>query len=88
MISPASSLGDFAEAYLRRRYSILFYTLLFTMVATPVLDTLKLSGALLNLLVAACLLAAIIPFARRHTWPEVLPSPTVCRPTDLVCRLG
>lgn len=61
MINVGSVLRDFAEPYLRRRYSILFYTLLLTMVAAPVLNTLKLSGVLFELLVAACLLAAIIP---------------------------
>jgi len=54
-------LSDFAEAYLRRRYSILFYALFLTMVAAPVLSALKLSGALFESLVAASLLAAIIP---------------------------
>jgi len=54
-------LSDFAEAYLRCRYSILFYALFLTMVAAPVLSALKLSGALFESLVAASLLAAIIP---------------------------
>lgn len=61
MINLGSALRDFAESYLGRRYSILFYTLLLTMIAAPVLSTLRLSGILLDLLVAACLLAAIIP---------------------------
>jgi len=54
-------LTDLAEAYLRRRYSILFYTLFLTMVAAPALSGLKLSGTLFESLVAASLLAAIIP---------------------------
>jgi len=54
-------LRNFAKAYLRRRYSILFYALLFTMVAAPVLSTLELSGTLFESFVAASLLAAIIP---------------------------
>ena len=54
-------LRDFAEAYLRRRYSILFYALLFTMVAAPVLSAMGLSGTLFESFVAASLLAAIIP---------------------------
>ena len=61
VINLVSAFGDFAESYLRRRYTILFYMLLLTMVAAPVLNTLRLSGALFDLLVAACLLAAIIP---------------------------
>lgn len=44
MINLGSALGDFAEPYLGRRYSILFYTLLLTMIAAPVLSTLRLSG--------------------------------------------
>ena len=57
----AGSLIDFAEAYLPHRYSILFYALLLTMVAAPVLSVLKLSGTLFESLVAASLLAAILP---------------------------
>ena len=54
-------LRDVAEAYLRRRYLILFYALLLTMVAAPVLHALKFSGNLFESLVAASLLAAIMP---------------------------
>src|SRR5437879_12788253 len=54
-------LRDFAGNYLRRRYSILFSTLLLTMVAAPVLSALKLSGTLFESFVAASLLAALIP---------------------------
>lgn len=61
VINLVSALRDFAQTCLCRRYSILFYTLLVTMVAAPVLNTLKLSGTLFDLLVAACLLAAIVP---------------------------
>lgn len=61
MSNANSILRDFAEAYLRRRYSILFYALLFTMVVAPLLSALELSGALFESLVAASLLAAIIP---------------------------
>lgn len=56
-----SILRGFAEAYLRRRYAILFYALLLTMVAAPVLHALKLSGTLFESLVAASLIAAILP---------------------------
>ncbi len=56
-----SILRDFAEPYLRRRYSILFYTLLLTMVAAPLLSALRFSGTLFESFVAASLLAAIIP---------------------------
>lgn len=51
----------FAQSYFRHRYSILFYTLLVTMVAGPVLNALKLSGTLFESLVALSLLAGIMP---------------------------
>ena len=58
-------IGDrrraFGNAYLCRRYEILFYTLLLTMVASPLVAALELNGALLELLLAANLLAAVIP---------------------------
>jgi hypothetical protein len=70
MSGTSSILRDFAEVYLGRRYLILFYTLLLTMVAAPVLNALRLSGTLFESLVAASLLAAIIPThtvrSRRH----------------------
>lgn len=50
-----------AQFYLRHRYSMLFYTLLLTMIASPVLNSLKLSGTLFESLVALSLLAAIMP---------------------------
>src|ERR1700740_2786355 len=72
MTSADRVLRDFAEPYLRRRYSILFYTLLLTMVAAPVLNALKLSGILFELLVAACLLAAVIPADAVRSRPFLL----------------
>ena len=56
-----SILPDLWRAYLQRRYTILFYTLLFTMVASPVMAALGLSGTLVESLLAACLLAAVMP---------------------------
>lgn len=61
MSNAKTTLRDFADAYLRRRYAILFYALLLTMVAAPVLSALGLSGTLFESFVAASLLAAIIP---------------------------
>jgi len=55
------TLRDLTRIYLCRRYLILFYILLLTMVAGPVLSVLKLSGTLIELLLAASLLAAIMP---------------------------
>lgn len=46
---------------MRHRYSILFYSLLFTMMAAPVLNLLKSSGILIESLLAANLLAAVMP---------------------------
>lgn len=58
-------IGDrrraFGNAYLCRRYAILFYTLLLTTVAAPLIAALELSGAIIDLLLAANLLAAVIP---------------------------
>ncbi|MBA0083476.1 MAG: hypothetical protein HRJ53_00615 [Acidobacteria bacterium Pan2503] len=66
------TLRDFAEPYLRHRYSILFYTLLLTMVAAPVLSALKLHGTLFESFVAASLLAAIIPAGPVRSRPILL----------------
>ena len=49
------------RAYLRRRYAILFYTLLLTMVALPLLAAFELTGALIEFFLAANLLAAVMP---------------------------
>ena len=50
-----------SRAYLSRRYALLFYTLLLTMVASPLVAAFDLPGALIELLLAANLLAAIMP---------------------------
>ena len=49
------------RAYLRRRYAILFYTLLLTMVAAPVFAAFELKGSLIEFFLAANLLAAVMP---------------------------
>jgi len=51
-------------AYLRRRYAVLFYLLLFTLVGVPLIATLGMAGALVELLLAASLLAAVTPLGR------------------------
>ena len=56
-----SGVRNLARAYLRQRYAFLFYTLLLTMVAAPVLAALGLSGWLIELFLAANLLAAVMP---------------------------
>jgi ion channel len=54
-------LRELGRAYMRQRYTILFYTLLLTMVAAPVFDALEFPGDLIELLLAANLLAAVLP---------------------------
>ena len=50
-----------ADAYFCRRYAILFYTLLLTMVASPLVAAFELSGTFIDLFLAANLLAAALP---------------------------
>jgi hypothetical protein len=59
----ASRLRDLWDAYFHRRYTILFYTLFLTLVAAPVLSALEFKGALIELFLAANLIAALIPIA-------------------------
>jgi voltage-gated potassium channel len=49
------------QAYFNRRYTILFYVLVFTILAAPVAATLGLSGGLIETFLAGSLLAAVIP---------------------------
>lgn len=55
------ALRNLGRFYLRRRYTILFYTLVFTLVASPVAAAFGLSGALIESLLGANLLAAVMP---------------------------
>lgn len=57
----AGGLRAFGRAYLRRRYTVLFYSLLVTMVAVPLFAALDLAGALIEFFLAASLLAAVMP---------------------------
>jgi Ion channel len=57
----AGSLRDLERTYLRLRYRILFYALLFAMVAAPAITAFESSGALIELFLAANLLAAVVP---------------------------
>ena len=54
-------LRELGRAYLRRRYAVLFYTLLITVVAAPVVAAFELRGALIEFFLAANLLAAVMP---------------------------
>ena len=65
-------LPGLARTYLSRRYMILFYTLLVTMVAAPVFHALEFNGTLIESLLAACLLAAILPVGAVRNRPYLL----------------
>jgi voltage-gated potassium channel len=56
-------LRKLGRIYLPRRYSILFYVLLFTLVVSPLIAALGLSGAVLESLLAVCLFAAVMPIS-------------------------
>jgi hypothetical protein len=60
------------NSYLRRRYTILFYTLLVTLVSAPILSALKFTGTLLEMLLAASLLVAIMPVTSIRSRPYLL----------------
>jgi hypothetical protein len=51
----AGRLPTFAAAYLRHRYAFLFYTLLATLAAAPVIDALDLRASLIEFLLALTL---------------------------------
>lgn len=68
----SKGLTDLPRTYMRRRYTILFYTLLLTFVCSPVVSTLKASGVLMELLLAASLLAAILPVGTVRRRPFLL----------------
>ena len=56
------TLHKLGRAYFRRRYTILFYSLLVTMVASPILSAMGRRATLIEALLAANLLVAIMPF--------------------------
>jgi len=51
------------QNYFNRRYTVLFYILVFTILASPVAAAFGLSGAVIELLLAVSLLAAVMPTA-------------------------
>jgi len=53
--------NEVAGKYVRKRYTVLFYLLLFTFVASPVLAALKWKSRFLELLLATTLLVAVLP---------------------------
>jgi len=72
MSGARDSLRGFVWAYSSRRYTILFYTVLLTLLSAPVLSALKWSGNLLESLLAASLLAAILPISEVRSRPYLL----------------
>ena len=60
----AGGFHVFAQGYLRRRYTVLFYMLLLTLGGVPIITTLGFTGALVEFLLAASLLAAVTPIGR------------------------
>ena len=62
-------IRDFAfwEAYLPRRYAVLFYSLLLMLVAIPMAATIGMPQTAMKLLLGACLLAAVVPNGTRRT---------------------
>src|SRR5688572_15843604 len=59
--------STFWEAYLPRRYAVLFYTLLLMLVAIPMAATIGLPQAAMKLLLGVCLLAAVLPNGTKRT---------------------
>src|SRR5262249_35260845 len=53
--------NEVAGKYVRKRYAVLFYLLLFTFVASPVLAALHWRSRFLELLLATTLLVAVLP---------------------------
>jgi len=73
MITDArGTLRRMGSAYLCRRYTILFYTLLLTLVTAPVFSALKLSGTLMETLLAFSLIAAVMPVQGVRSRPILL----------------
>lgn len=61
------SKTGFWQSYGRRRYAILFYSLLFMLVAEPIAASSHMPQILIKLLFAICLLLAVLPNATKRT---------------------
>ena len=57
----------FWQTYGQRRYAILFYALLMTLLIIPVIATLGMPATVIKIMLAASLLAAVMPNATRRT---------------------
>jgi hypothetical protein len=62
---PANLFTRIAHGYVRRRYAILFYSLLLTIAAGPLVGSMELDTGFIELLLAANLLAAVLPIVDR-----------------------
>jgi hypothetical protein len=74
------------HSYLQHRYTILFYTLLITLVCSPIISALKLRGVVMESLLGASLLAAILPLhsvRRRPVFVVVMAIIWLARPVTL-----
>jgi hypothetical protein len=82
-------LHPLVRAYFNRRYTILFYVLVFAMVATPLAAAVGLRGELIEALLAVSLVAAVMPVkggVARHFLLAALAGLWLARP--LVAWLG
>ncbi|HUL17020.1 MAG TPA: potassium channel family protein [Terriglobales bacterium] len=68
----SGGLSKLGAAYLQNRYRVLFYTVLSMLVAIPILSALRFSGVLIEWLLAASLLAAIMPVSGVRHRPYLL----------------
>jgi hypothetical protein len=59
--------AKFWQAYGRHRYAILFYSLLFMLVAAPVAASSNLPPIVIKLLIAVCLMLAVLPSATKRS---------------------
>jgi hypothetical protein len=57
----------FWQAYNRSRYAILFYALLLTLLLMPIASTIGLPTTLIKILLATCLLSAVMPNATKKS---------------------
>ena len=68
--------------YFRRRYTVLFYTLVFTVVASPILSVLRLRDSLIESVLAVSLVATVMPnnFSGRRIYRAFFAAALVARP--------
>ena len=64
---PAMRESPFWQAYDRRRYAILFFSLLVTMILMPIVTTSGLRATVIKLLLGICLFAAVMPNATKRS---------------------